>query len=143
VKALIVVYGFLAAHLEEFRSKISTGYAHAIRADGFRPRAYGVPAAPVMVILMVLVRRPKEMGKLAVTGAPYWLGWASTVATGFCIIGMMGHHVHGFTILEVCRTAKKYAPVRIGTGHHRDRCDRPRITFQECLSGPSTHLRAT
>jgi hypothetical protein len=29
------------------------------------------------------------MGKLAVTGAPYWLGWASTIAMGFYIIGTM------------------------------------------------------
>ena len=48
----------------------------------------GVLAAPVMVALMVLVRRPKVMGKLVVKGWLYWLGWASTVAMAFCIIGM-------------------------------------------------------
>ena len=48
----------------------------------------GVLAAPVMVILMLLVRRKEVMGKLVVKGRLYWLGWASTAAMGFCIIGM-------------------------------------------------------
>jgi NRAMP (natural resistance-associated macrophage protein)-like metal ion transporter len=47
----------------------------------------GVLAAPVMVALMVLVRRPKIMGKLVVNGWLYWLGWASTVAMASCIVG--------------------------------------------------------
>ena len=49
----------------------------------------GVLAAPVMVILMVLARRPNVMGKLVVTGPLYWLGWASTIAMAFCIVGMI------------------------------------------------------
>jgi NRAMP (natural resistance-associated macrophage protein)-like metal ion transporter len=49
----------------------------------------GVLAAPVMVMLMVLVRRPKVMGELVVTGPLYWLGWASTIAMAFCIVGMI------------------------------------------------------
>ncbi|WP_431204476.1 Nramp family divalent metal transporter [Bradyrhizobium betae] len=49
----------------------------------------GVLAAPVMVILMLLVRRPKVMGELVVTGPLYWLGWASTIAMAFCIVGMV------------------------------------------------------
>lgn len=48
----------------------------------------GVLAAPVMVVLMVLVRSPKVMGKFVVDGPLYWLGWVSTVAMGFCIVGM-------------------------------------------------------
>jgi NRAMP (natural resistance-associated macrophage protein)-like metal ion transporter len=48
----------------------------------------GVLAAPVMVLLMVLVRRPSVMGRLIVTGPLYWLGWASTVAMALCIVGM-------------------------------------------------------
>ncbi|MET4842585.1 NRAMP family divalent metal transporter [Bradyrhizobium japonicum] len=48
----------------------------------------GVLAAPVMVLLMVLVRRPKVMGKLVVTGPLYWLGWAATAAMALCIVGM-------------------------------------------------------
>ena len=47
----------------------------------------GVLAAPVM--LMVLVQRPRVMGRLVVTGPLYWLGWASTVAMAFCIVGMI------------------------------------------------------
>jgi Mn2+/Fe2+ NRAMP family transporter len=49
----------------------------------------GVLAAPVMVILMVLVSRPKVMGRLVVTGPLYWLDWASTIAMAFCIVGMI------------------------------------------------------
>lgn len=49
----------------------------------------GVLAAPVMVILMVLVRRPNVMGKFVVGGALYWMGWASTLAMALCILGMM------------------------------------------------------
>ncbi|MET4801394.1 divalent metal cation transporter [Bradyrhizobium sp. LB11.1] len=49
----------------------------------------GVLAAPVMVILMLLVRKPKVMGELVVTGPLYWLGWASTIAMAFCIVGMV------------------------------------------------------
>ncbi|WP_426611158.1 NRAMP family divalent metal transporter [Bradyrhizobium sp. McL0616] len=48
----------------------------------------GVLAAPVMVVLMVLVRRPKVMGELVVTGPLYWLGWAATAAMALCIVGM-------------------------------------------------------
>lgn len=49
----------------------------------------GVLAAPVMVILMVLVRRPKVMGELVVTGPLYWFGWASTAAMAVCIVRMV------------------------------------------------------
>jgi len=48
----------------------------------------GVLAAPVMVILMLLVHRRKVMGEFVVTGWLYGLGWASTAAMGFCIVGM-------------------------------------------------------
>ena len=48
----------------------------------------GVLAAPVMVMLMLLVRRPKVMGDLVVTGWLYALGWTSTVAMALCIVGM-------------------------------------------------------
>jgi NRAMP (natural resistance-associated macrophage protein)-like metal ion transporter len=48
----------------------------------------GVLAAPVMVMLMLLVRRPKVMGDFIVTGWLCWLGWASTFAMGLCIVGM-------------------------------------------------------
>ena len=48
----------------------------------------GVLAAPVIVMLMVLVRRKKVMGKFTVQGGLYWLGWASTAAMALCILGM-------------------------------------------------------
>jgi NRAMP (natural resistance-associated macrophage protein)-like metal ion transporter len=48
----------------------------------------GVLAAPVMIVLMILVRRQKVMGNFVVTGWLYWLGWASTVAMALCIVGM-------------------------------------------------------
>jgi NRAMP (natural resistance-associated macrophage protein)-like metal ion transporter len=48
----------------------------------------GVLAAPVMVALMVLVRRQQVMGNFVVTGWLYWLGWASTAAMALCIVGM-------------------------------------------------------
>jgi NRAMP (natural resistance-associated macrophage protein)-like metal ion transporter len=48
----------------------------------------GVLAAPVMVMLMILVRRPKVMGELVVSGWLFGLGWASTIAMGLCIVGM-------------------------------------------------------
>ena len=49
----------------------------------------GVLAAPVMVMLMLLVRDRKVMGDLVVRGWLYALGWASTIAMGFCIVGMI------------------------------------------------------
>jgi NRAMP (natural resistance-associated macrophage protein)-like metal ion transporter len=48
----------------------------------------GVLAAPVMAMLMVLVRREKVMGAFVVRGGLYWLGWASTIAMALCILGM-------------------------------------------------------
>ena len=50
----------------------------------------GVLAAPVMVALMILVRRKSVMGDLVVGGWLYWLGWASTAAMALCIAGMAG-----------------------------------------------------
>jgi Mn2+/Fe2+ NRAMP family transporter len=50
----------------------------------------GVLAAPVMVMLMLLVRNPKIMGDdLTVSGWLYALGWASTIAMALCIVGML------------------------------------------------------
>ena len=48
----------------------------------------GSLAAPVMVMLMILVRRRKVMGDLVIEGWLYWLGWASTAAMAFCVMGM-------------------------------------------------------
>src|SRR6201999_1581063 len=49
----------------------------------------GVLAAPVMVMLMLLVRNRKVMGDLVVQGWLYVLGWASTGAMALCIVGMV------------------------------------------------------
>lgn len=49
----------------------------------------GVLAAPVMILLMVLVRRADIMGKLVVRGWLYRLGWAATAAMAACIVAMI------------------------------------------------------
>lgn len=48
----------------------------------------GVLAAPVMVLLMLLVRSRKVMGDLVIRGWLYGLGWTATLAMAFCIVGM-------------------------------------------------------
>jgi Mn2+/Fe2+ NRAMP family transporter len=48
----------------------------------------GIIAAPFMVVIMILARSKEIMGRFAIRGWLYWLGWASTVAMTFCIIGM-------------------------------------------------------
>jgi len=55
----------------------------------------GVLAAPVMVIMMLLVRRQSVMGDLIVKGPVYWLGWIATVAMALCIVGMVVSMVLG------------------------------------------------
>lgn len=39
----------------------------------------GVLAAPLMVIMMLIVRNPKAMGKIVLSPAQTWLGWAATL----------------------------------------------------------------
>ena len=48
----------------------------------------GVLAPPVMVLLMLLVRKERVMGKLIVEGWLYWSGSISTTAMALSIIGM-------------------------------------------------------
>jgi len=48
----------------------------------------GVLAAPVMFILMLLVRERKAMGQFVVGGWLYWLGWMATAAMALCVFGM-------------------------------------------------------
>jgi NRAMP (natural resistance-associated macrophage protein)-like metal ion transporter len=48
----------------------------------------GVLAVPVMVLLMVMVRRSDVMGQFLVGGGLYWLGWLSTAAMAVCVIAM-------------------------------------------------------
>jgi len=48
----------------------------------------GVLAAPIMTVMMLLVRRKSVMSDLVVRGPVYWLGWVATAAMAFCIVGM-------------------------------------------------------
>ncbi len=49
----------------------------------------GVLAAPIMTVMMLLVRRKSVMGDLVVSGPVYWLGWIATAAMAMCIVGMV------------------------------------------------------
>jgi Mn2+/Fe2+ NRAMP family transporter len=49
----------------------------------------GVLAAPVMVMLMLLVRSRMVMGDLVVRGWLYWLGWLSTAVMSLCSLAMV------------------------------------------------------
>ena len=48
----------------------------------------GVLAPPVMVLMMLLVRKKKVMGELQVEGWLYGLGWLATAAMALSIVGM-------------------------------------------------------
>ena len=48
----------------------------------------GVLAVPVMVLLMIMVRRHDVMKRFTIDGPLYWLGWLSTVAMAVCVIAM-------------------------------------------------------
>ena len=48
----------------------------------------GVLAPPVMVLLMLLVRKENVMGILIVEGWLYWLGWIATAVMTLSIVGM-------------------------------------------------------
>jgi Mn2+/Fe2+ NRAMP family transporter len=63
----------------------------AIKALYWSAVINGMLAAPVMVMLMLLVRNKKVMGDLVVRGWLYAIGWTSTVAMAFCIVGMLCH----------------------------------------------------
>jgi Mn2+/Fe2+ NRAMP family transporter len=47
----------------------------------------GILAVPVMALLMMMARRKEIMGRYAVSGALYWLGW---IATAFMLAGVIG-----------------------------------------------------
>jgi len=49
----------------------------------------GVLAVPVMVLLMMIVRRRDVMSRFVVKGPLYWLGWLSTAAMAICVIAMI------------------------------------------------------
>jgi Mn2+/Fe2+ NRAMP family transporter len=69
------------------RGKVRIG-SQAARRLGLCAVIDGVLAAPVMIIMMLLVRRKSVMGDLEVKGPIHWLGWISTAAMGLCIVGM-------------------------------------------------------
>jgi Mn2+/Fe2+ NRAMP family transporter len=49
----------------------------------------GVLAVPVMVLLMIMARRKAVMGRFAIRGTLYWLGWLATAAMVLSVIGMV------------------------------------------------------
>jgi Mn2+/Fe2+ NRAMP family transporter len=55
----------------------------------------GVLAPPVMVLMMLLVRKKKVMGELRVEGWLYWIGWLATAAMALSIIGVAFSMVFG------------------------------------------------
>lgn len=48
----------------------------------------GVLAVPVMILLMVMSRRPDVMGEFVIKGPLYWLGWLSTAAMALSVVAM-------------------------------------------------------
>jgi NRAMP (natural resistance-associated macrophage protein)-like metal ion transporter len=64
-----------------------------IRALYWSAVVNGVLAAPVMVMLMLLVHRRKVMGDLVIRGSLYWAGWGSTAAMALCTLGMASSFV--------------------------------------------------
>ena len=49
----------------------------------------GVVSVPVMVVMMLIARNPKVMGKYPVTGTLGHIGWAATVAMALASTGML------------------------------------------------------
>jgi NRAMP (natural resistance-associated macrophage protein)-like metal ion transporter len=48
----------------------------------------GVLAVPVMVLLMLMARHKNVMGRFAIGGPLYWLGWLSTAAMAISVVAM-------------------------------------------------------
>ena len=48
----------------------------------------GVLAPPVMMLMMLLVRKQAVMGMLRIEGWLYWLGWLATATMALSIVGM-------------------------------------------------------
>jgi NRAMP (natural resistance-associated macrophage protein)-like metal ion transporter len=53
----------------------------------------GVVSVPVMVVMMLISANPRVMGRFSIAGGLRWLGWASTAAMLFCVVGMMAFWV--------------------------------------------------
>jgi NRAMP (natural resistance-associated macrophage protein)-like metal ion transporter len=49
----------------------------------------GTIALPAMTVMMLMTAQSKVMGKFTIKGWLRWLGWASTLAMGACVVGMV------------------------------------------------------
>lgn len=49
----------------------------------------GVLAVPVMVLLMIMSRRPDVMKEFVISGPLYWFGWAATAAMALSVVAML------------------------------------------------------
>ena len=48
----------------------------------------GIVAVPVMVVMMSMTARVEVMGKFTIRGGLRWLGWATTIVMGICVVVM-------------------------------------------------------
>ena len=48
----------------------------------------GILAVPVMVLLMIMVRRADVMDRFVITGPLLWLGWMATAVMAVSVVGM-------------------------------------------------------
>ena len=48
----------------------------------------GIVAVPVMIVMMSMTAPVEVMGKFTVTGGLRWLGWATTIVMGICVVVM-------------------------------------------------------
>jgi NRAMP (natural resistance-associated macrophage protein)-like metal ion transporter len=48
----------------------------------------GIVAVPVTMVMMSMSARVEVMGKFTITGGLRWLGWATTIAMGMCVVAM-------------------------------------------------------
>jgi NRAMP (natural resistance-associated macrophage protein)-like metal ion transporter len=70
-------YGTIAATTLAGASLSAVGIDPA-RALYWAAVVNGVLAAPLMVVMMLIVRNPRAMGRLVISRRQYWFGWAAT-----------------------------------------------------------------
>jgi hypothetical protein len=58
--------------------------ALAALGDTLRSKSF----AAVMIVMMNMTARVEVMGKFTVTGGLRWLGWATTIVMGICVVVM-------------------------------------------------------
>lgn len=68
---------------------ISLGPIDPIKALYWTAVINGIIAVPVMIVMMLMTAQSRVMGKFVITGWLRWLGWASTLVMGACVIGMV------------------------------------------------------